>query len=438
MAVGTYFVLEIVALYATFSLYGQWFEIQSTQRKVAERELTETGSREGVEQIHPYLGYVYRPRTASPARQTEDRLFAHEEVSDFGFPDDAPPVHRRSPDRVIVGILGGSVAEQFARDGFEHFKRELQKVPKFAGREVVPVRLAVRGYKQPQQLIAVSYLLSLGAEFDLIVNIDGFNEITLPTMENVPHHVFAGFPRSWQLRVTEASDPAVLQVIGRISYHKGERQEWAALFAESPLHHSPLANLIWNARDQLLQRSINADWKKLANLGDTELSYCASGPTQAFASDAEMYEFCAALWGRCSRQLSQLCAANEIGYYHFLQPNQYVPGSKPMGQEELSVAYSGAQGAEWRRHVEQGYPYLIRAGADLVKSGVQFTDLTGLFREHPEPIYRDSCCHVNDRGDELIAKEICRRIRKHLKGGCHRARRQTLAQRGSTVDVIPH
>ena len=34
------------------------------------------------------------------------------------------------------------------------------------------------GYKQPQQLMAYNYLLSLGAEFDAVINIDGYNVIT--------------------------------------------------------------------------------------------------------------------------------------------------------------------------------------------------------------------------------------------------------------------
>jgi len=35
------------------------------------------------------------------------------------------------------------------------------------------------GYKQPQQLLVLSYFLSIGQPFDMVMNIDGFNEVAL-------------------------------------------------------------------------------------------------------------------------------------------------------------------------------------------------------------------------------------------------------------------
>jgi len=33
------------------------------------------------------------------------------------------------------------------------------------------------GFKQPQQLQVLTYFLSVGQEFDMVVNIDGFNDV---------------------------------------------------------------------------------------------------------------------------------------------------------------------------------------------------------------------------------------------------------------------
>lgn len=41
------------------------------------------------------------------------------------------------------------------------------------------LNLGQGGWKQPQQLLALNYFLSLGQRFDVIVNLDGFNEIAL-------------------------------------------------------------------------------------------------------------------------------------------------------------------------------------------------------------------------------------------------------------------
>ena len=45
----------------------------------------------------------------------------------------------------------------------------------------------------------------------------------------------------------------------------------------------------------------------------------------------------------------------------------------------------------WRIAVEQGYPRLRAAGAELAKEGVDFLDASGVFKDHPEPLYRDTC-----------------------------------------------
>jgi hypothetical protein len=50
-----------------------------------------------------------------------------------------------------------------------------------------------------------------------------------------------------------------------------------------------------------------------------------------------------------------------------------------------------------------GYPLLRQAGPELKKAGVTFTDLSRVFVDHPEPLYRDDCCHLNIRGNELLA-----------------------------------
>ena len=42
--------------------------------------------------------------------------------------------------------------------------------------------------------------------------------------------------------------------------------------------------------------------------------------------------------------------------------------------------------------------------------GVRFHDLTRIFENHPETIYRDTCCHVNQRGNELLGEAIAEAI----------------------------
>ena len=58
-----------------------------------------------------------------------------------------------------------------------------EQYPWLSRRSIV-FNAALPRFKQPQQLFAMQYLFLEGYKFDYIINIDGFNEIALPFVEN--------------------------------------------------------------------------------------------------------------------------------------------------------------------------------------------------------------------------------------------------------------
>src|SRR5205807_2871539 len=116
----------------------------------------------------------------------------------------ADPIHARSKDKLIVAIVGGSLACYFRQYGVERLEDLLKKDPRLAGKRFLFVNLALGGYKQPQQLMTLNYLLALGAQFDILINIDGFNEVALYEFESAGAHVFPAFPRAWASRIEVA------------------------------------------------------------------------------------------------------------------------------------------------------------------------------------------------------------------------------------------
>ena len=50
-------------------------------------------------------------------------------VSEYGYFDGKPPIQRRGPDRVVIGITGGSVACYFAINGAERLTEDLKNSP---------------------------------------------------------------------------------------------------------------------------------------------------------------------------------------------------------------------------------------------------------------------------------------------------------------------
>jgi len=105
-----------------------------------------------------------------------------------------------------------------------------------------------------------------------------------------------------------------------------------------------------------------------------------------------------------------LCTASGIQYFHFLQPNQYVANSKPFGDEEAAIAMSND--SPFRVPVIQCFPMMRSKSDELTKAGVAFVDLTQVFSEHTEQVYTDSCCHVLENGDQLMASAIAKHVRQ--------------------------
>lgn len=360
------------------------------------------------ETIHPYLGWVMNPRVNQGTELGGRRI----PVNALGLNDDDSTIPRRGPDRLIVGVLGGSVAWQMTVLGEAAFRDALRENPAWRDKQIRIVRLAMSGYKQPQQLMALNYLLSLGAEFDVIVNIDGYNEMALGVAENNRAHVFAAYPRMWHARMHDVVEPRTYSASYRLLEVRGTRQELAQGICNSWFRWSCAYNLVWKLRD--------AYWEhELVELASTLHTYrahegrgfAAEGPLQLYANETEMFDQLCGIWKNSSTQLHYLCQGNATKYLHVLQPNQYLPGSSTVPDlplAERKKVFDDGQG--YGLAIAKGYPLLIREGARLRERGVDFYDMTMLFAGIDEPIYADPFCHYNQLGNEMLARAVAGKI----------------------------
>ena len=357
--------------------------------------------------LHPYLGFVYDPAVnASPRR----RAAGYPPISPHGFY--ARPGAAPGPGQVDVALFGGSMAMLAALEGGAALESVLAAAPAFAGRPVAVRCYALGGYKQPQQLAALAYLLALGEDVDFAVNLDGLNEVSLARAENVPKGVFPFYPRSWDALVQAAVNPAALRQAGLVAHLQQERARRAAAFSGPLARRLSTANLLWLSLDRRLERRLAAEQAELARLPLAPRGFAAQGPPWTAAGDDALFPELAAHWARSSRLMAGLAAARGVRYYHFLQPNQYDPGAKPMGFAETAAAVDAA--TPFAEPVRRAYPLLSRAGEELRRAGVSFVDLRRVFAGHPEPLYIDKCCHVSRRGSEILMRAIGQAIAADL------------------------
>ena len=401
---GAYLVAELVSLLLLIALDGSIavFGRQSTRREqvLAASEGDQIRLRGGRAPsrfvLHPYLGFSTVPGAVS----------AGDHLADNEPP--GPPV----PDETVVVVTGGSVAENFYNDSRDVLLRELRASGCVGQGPVRLLLFALPAYKQPQQLVAVAYYLALGGKLDLLINIDGFNEV-VSTVVNHRKGVFPGYPRFWYGLTCSVVSPEYLRRVGQAQLCRDRQRRLAR--ATRPLAFSAIANLVWylgaNALDARLARIHHSLLELEANEKST-LEYHRTGPKNS-VTEGGVPGFAVSLWTNASRQLDHLARRNGFAYFHFLQPNQYVPGSKPLSALERESCYDPEH---YRRQiVEQGYPRLQEAGGALAREGVRFHDLTNIFREVADTLYIDDSCHFNKAGNDLMAARVARIVADGLR-----------------------
>ncbi|MGE4605907.1 MAG: hypothetical protein AAEJ52_04115 [Myxococcota bacterium] len=376
---------------------------------VRESEPDDPAQRSGSNILHPYLGFVRNPE---PGRKTHvNRFLVDDEVNQFGFFGKSP-FEPKDDDLVRVALTGGSVAEELFLYGRDTLASELEATGAFGNRKIEIVSAAVAGFKQPQQLLALSYLLVLGAPLDVVINLDGFNEVVLPFTDNVPLKLAPSYPFRWKSVAAKGIDPGAAILVGQIAESERDLREWRNLFDRFPLRHSSFVLATWQlirARNEAFRSGLEVALRE--RLG-ADKSPQSGGP--AFDRDAHgdpeaaLFAHSVAIWRRSSEALASLCESRGIEYFHFLQPNQYVDW-KPLTDWQRKTTFSPKRNST-RYGAEAGYQLLIAEGAQLRSAGVRFVDLTGVFAAQTEPIYRDNCCHFFERGYKIVAQRIATEV----------------------------
>lgn len=351
--------------------------------------------------LHPYFGMV-RDSLSLPKMLPQDWREQAERFDLFHWHEF---IVKKQPGTINILLTGGSVAEHFGYMGQSFFMDELKSDPRFAEQDIVLWRACSGGYKQPQQLIIVNTLLAMGAEFDAVVNLDGFNDVVLPVAENWPSSINPWYPRRWDMLMAGVLNQDVLNQLGERGYLIQQRLDWLGWFDQAPLNWSPALNLIWHRFDRKLSQRIAELTYQIESNELKEVQTSAKGPKAPFEKREEGLSLMARFWRDSSLQMHEVCEMHGVRYFHLLQPNQYVDGSKPFSAEEREKFINNFVFAE---PATLAYPMLIAKGQEIEAAGVRYFDLTQLFADVEETIYIDDCCHYNMLGQELLAREIAR------------------------------
>jgi hypothetical protein len=292
-------------------------------------------------------------------------------------------------------LLGGSVAEIFG--DWTHIEAILKQ--RIAGLENLDVRLlnlATGGYKQPQQFFILSYLVD---QVDLVINIDGFNEL----MSHDDDFYFPlEYPIFWNRYFSEnsfnyglpAAQSAVrflYQLINLLPQRFGYLSSSRAYF----FFWSNLRTIFFNSfsrLERLNRNKLNEGRRLMRPPGDLE----SIGKKNL------------AVWKKYQSLSALVARSRNLPYISFVQPNQYLKGSKPLSNRETENFINPA----WAAFLNPRMKMLSDTADELAKSGLPVKNLMWIFKHEQQDIYIDNCCHFNDLGNKIMENAILNEIQK--------------------------
>lgn len=178
-----------------------------------------------VQILHPYTGYVvdFNEKDCGTTGFCDDRIRAYNRQ--FPGQNFVPKTGKN----LIVALTGGSFAYGVGNTSTPgKWEGALASIPAFADKKIYIYTLALGGFKQPQQLNAMSMFLGIGVKFDMIINVDGFNEVALSVSENAPWGISPFFPRLWSRLVRGSkADSKLRRLEGEVSFYQNQQVEYA-------------------------------------------------------------------------------------------------------------------------------------------------------------------------------------------------------------------
>ena len=325
--------------------------------------------------------------------------------------------HYRSPEgraAYDICILGGSVAQSFAQVGARRLVEEIRKDPRFAGRDVRVHDDACAGYKQPQPLMVLAYLLARGHEPDAVIEIDGFNEAALGwTNAQLDANPAYPFLPNWA-RATNGLelDPKTLEDLHDVRAEQKRASAFGEWFLASGAWRSSFLGHAGSLRLEKLRGDYVAAFKRYTDgLKNRPQRMEVKGPrmegdeVRTVDEERTIGEI-VRTWRESSVSMHGLCKKRGILYLHVLQPALPDPGTKPLTADEIA---NGKAEPSWIDGVLKLYPRFREAGGRLASRGIPFFDATGVLVDHPEDVYID-VCHFGEHGNEILAEAIARAL----------------------------
>ena len=274
------------------------------------------------------------------------------------------------------------------------------------------LRFARAGFKQPQQLTLLAYLQSLGARPDVVVNLDGFNEL-VATHNNPKYKTRPSYPSAahWNsLSAGRDLDRTGVDLLIAIREEQRRAVRQAEQVSSRGLCRSALLGRWAHERQIATYNRWRAAQSAFVDYLANRRQEGRADGLDAMPAPGELMGTALRAWFQSSLSMQALCDSRGVLFVHALQPALLEDGSKPITAAERE---KGLGPGSPHPAVIDGYPRLREMGRALVQNGVGFVDLTQMFAGVEETLYYDSC-HFGRAGNLILAERLAEAILERL------------------------
>ena len=352
----------------------------------------------------PYFGYGIDYSSRPLAK--EFGVEADYQINNYHFRSSVDYPYKKNKDEFVIGVFGGSFAFNWVvrENQTNMFADRLpEKIGELKNKKIILLNMSQGGFKQPQSYFVLAYFVEM---FDAVIFLDGFNDFALKPKGGYPleYPIYSSKLYRQAKSIEDKIEPLVnrtklLRKILVKSFELGYFHPW--------LHKSNFYYLI----DRLLSESLS---KKIISLNSEieQIQEKEESPFQpAGLTEGQQHDLALKVWSKYTRLSHNLTAQSKIKMFHYIQPNQYLD-EKPLTDNELKIASDPAVKAG----TAAGYGSLFREEKKLRKEHLEISDeLITSFRDVHEDLYIDKCCHINDRGNDLLTEKIILSLQKNWK-----------------------
>ena len=257
--------------------------------------------------------------------------------------------------------------------------------------------MAISAGKQPQQFFISSYF---SRDIDLSLNIEGFNELT---SQNYPHRPLE-FP---SLPISEmVTDDKTLQTLyfGRLvrslTIAIGEKFQKLTYFPK---------NTIFFLYKTFFKLKRKLDQKLFMSKETTDKLALKEWYNGEKLSIKQLNKAKIKTWYHYSNSQYLLFKSLKKKSLFILQPNLWVPKSKPFSDQEKKFKHNSPFSP--KTDVANSY----RLAKLLSKEALfKLHDFSNIFEDTTETVYQDNCCHLNEKGNYILINNIVEIIKESV------------------------